>query len=220
MSRPPSQKGTSVLPVVLALKQHPDRKKLVPAHLWKYFDEPVLVSGWYPERDYFSLLTALVKTIDPDTIGGDMWRYFAKFSTQRDIGGEEVKAAADDKAESAGVYRSFAAGEKLDPEGFFRRAMRLWSQYHDTGRLEIVGGRKATNAVVMRLTGFVIPIEGFVRLQGYFLEEYGRLVGIEVLSSVTHSTASGEPFCQWEHQLGRTPETEAYVASLPNFAGR
>jgi hypothetical protein len=209
-----------VLPVVLALKQRPDRKELVPPELWKYFDEPVLVSAWYPERDYWVLITALVKTIDPAAVGGDVWRYFARFSAKRDIGGQEVRAARADKAESAGIYRSFATEGAMDPKSFFRRAVRLWSQYHDTGRLTIVGGRRETNDVVMRLTEFVIPIEGFVRLQGYYLEEYGRLVGIDVSSSVTRSTANNDAFCEWEHQLAPSQATEAYVASLPGWPGR
>jgi hypothetical protein len=54
-----------MLPVVLALKAHPDRHRLVPKQLWRYFDDHILVSGWYPERDYFVLVEALVKTIDP-----------------------------------------------------------------------------------------------------------------------------------------------------------
>jgi hypothetical protein len=204
-----------VLPVVLALKQHPDGRKLVPSRLWKYFDEHLLVSGWYPERDYWVLIAALVKTIDPAAVGGDVWRYFAKFSAQRDIGGQDVRAAGGDRAESAGVYRNFATLDATDLESFFRRAARLWSQYHDTGRMEISGGRPETNSVVMRLGGFVIPIEGFVRLQGYYLEEYGRLVGVDVESTVTRSTARGDTFCEWEHRLVRGPRTEAYVASLP-----
>lgn len=215
MSRPPSQKGTSVLPVVFALKQHPDRQKLVPRQLWKYFDEPVLVSGWYPERDYWVLIAALVKTIDPAAVGGDVWRYFAQFSAQRDVGGHELKAAPGDTGGSAGVYRSFGSVGVSDPAGFFRRATRLWSQYHDTGRMEITGGRPEANVVVMRLHGFVIPLEGFVRLQGYYLEEYARLVGIDLSSTVTRSTASNDPYCEWEHRLARTPEATAYVASLP-----
>ena len=48
LGRVPSQKGVSVLPVVIALKRHPDGRKLVPPRLWKYFDEHLVVSGWYP----------------------------------------------------------------------------------------------------------------------------------------------------------------------------
>jgi hypothetical protein len=141
--RVPSQKGVSVLPVVVALKRHPDGRKLVPERLWKYFDEHLVVSGWYPERDYWV------------------------------------------------------------------------RQYHDTGRMEVTGGSAETNSVFMRLSGFVIPLEGFVRLQGYYLDEYGRLVGMELRSKVTLSTARGDKFCEWEHQLVRSPATEAFVRSLP-----
>ncbi|HMI94314.1 MAG TPA: hypothetical protein VK509_23240 [Polyangiales bacterium] len=204
-----------MLPVVLALKDHPDCRKLVPAHLWKYFDEPLLISGWYPERDYWVLIEALVKSIDPRQLGGDVWRYFATFSAQRDIGGQELKAAPGDTASNKGVYRTYSSGDAADPASFFGRVVRLWSQYHDSGRLEISGGRRDINAVMMRLIGFVIPLEGFVRLQGYYLEEYGRLVGFELTSSVTRSTALGDPFCEWEHRLARTPASQAYVASLP-----
>src|SRR5687767_7297895 len=95
MRREPCQKGTSVLPVVLALKGHPERHRLVPERLWKYFDEHMVVSGWYPERDYFALVDALVKTIDPKAIGGDVWRYFAVFSVKNDIEGAETTAAGN-----------------------------------------------------------------------------------------------------------------------------
>jgi hypothetical protein len=213
LERPPSQKGTSVLPVVLALKEHPDAKKLVPPHLWKYFDEHILVSGWYPERDYWVLIGALAKALGPATTGGDVWRYFAKFSAQRDIAGQPSRAATAANAAPVGVYRQFASVE--DPASFFVRATRLWQQYHDTGRMELAGGCTRTNTIVMRLMGFVIPMEGFVQLQGYYLEEYGRLVGIELVSTVTRSTARKDPYCEWEHRLARTPETEAYVASQP-----
>jgi hypothetical protein len=199
----------------MALKQHPHGRRLVPAHLWKYFDEPVLVSGWYPERDYWVLIEALVKVTDPATVGGDVWRYFAKLSARNDVGGQQVSGTSVDTSGHRGVYRNFATVGELDPPSFFRRAARLWSQYHDSGRFEVVGGRVETNGVVMRLIGFVIPIEGFVRLQGYYLEEYGRIIGLELQSTVTRSTANGDTFCEWEHRLARTPETEAYVASLP-----
>jgi len=220
MSRPPSQKGTSVLPVVVALKQHPECKKLVPESLWKYFDEPVIVSGWYPERDYWVLISALVSTINPADVGGDVWRYFAKFSAERDIGGKKVvRAGSGDTASAAGIYRTYAAVGRDDIETFFKRSTRLWSQYHDTGIMEIAGGRPATNAVLMRLSGFNIPIAGFVRLTGYYVEEYARLVGIELRCTVERSTANRDPCCEWDLRLARTPDTEAYVASLPPLRG-
>jgi hypothetical protein len=81
--------------------------------------------------------------------------------------------------------------------------------------MQICAGRVKTNGVIMRLVGFDIPLEGFVRLQVYYLEEYGRLAGVELESKVTRSTARGSPYCEWEHVLARTPVSEAYVASLP-----
>jgi hypothetical protein len=213
LPREPCQKGTSVLPIIAALKAHPDREKLVPEPLWKYFSDHLLVSGWYPEKDYFILLEALVKTIDPKTTGGDVWRYFAKFSVKRDIAGTDAGRGAGQQ-EAKGVYRNFATGTG-DPEQLFKRGVRLWSQYHDTGTMRISGGRARTNSVFMQLIGFHIPIDGFVRLQGYYLEEFGRLVGVDLESTVTKSTARGARYCEWEHELAGTTASEAYVASLP-----
>jgi hypothetical protein len=82
----------------------------------------------------------------------------------------------------------------------------------------ILGGRTQANSVVVRLVGFDIPIEGFVKLQGYYLEEFARMIGLELESNVTRSTARGDPFCEWEYRLARTSASERYVASLPALA--
>jgi hypothetical protein len=74
LDREPCQKGTAILPVVEALKAYPDRKRLVPEPLWKYFDDHIVISGWYPERDYFVLIEALAKIVDSKVAGGDVWR--------------------------------------------------------------------------------------------------------------------------------------------------
>ena len=211
MPRVPSQKGTSFLPVVEALKRRPDCRTLVPERLWKYFDAPLLVSGWYPERDYWSFVQALVNVLESES-GGDVWRGFAKFSALRDIGGKETRGSV---ATPTGVYRTYASGDASDPEKFFRRAVKLWAQYHDTGTMELLGGDAGTNSVFLRLVGFQIPIEGFVRLQGYYLEEFGSLVGIEIDATVVKSTARGDPLCEWQFVLGRNERSEAFVASLP-----
>jgi hypothetical protein len=219
VTREPRQKGTSVLPVIAQLKTHPDRRTLVPEPLWKYFDDHLLISAWYPEEDYFTLLQALVKTIDPKSVGGDVWRFFARFSVQRDIAGADGSGGgpteAKGPAESKAVYRNFASDMSDDPGQLFRRATKLWSQYHDSGSLQLVGARARTNSAFVQLTGFHIPIEGFVRLQGYYLEEFGRLSGVELTSKVTRSTARGHELCEWEYTLARTPASEAFVASVP-----
>lgn len=212
VSREPCQKGTSFLPVVQALKAHPLRDKVVPAPLHRYFDEHIVVSGWYPEKDYFVLLEALTKVLDAKVTGGDVWRYFARFSVQRDVAGSDSTGGVSSK--SRGVYRNFGAAT-CDPAQLFRRGTKLWSQYHDSGTMRICGRRNLTGAVVMQLTGFHIPLDGFVWLQGYYLEELGRVVGVELSSRVTRSTARGSLYCEWEHLLSRTPESDSYIASLP-----
>jgi hypothetical protein len=213
VSRPPSQKGTSVLPVVQALKRNPNAWNFLPPSLWKYLDDPISVAEWYPERDYWILLEALVKTLDAAALGGDVFRYFARFSVQVDIGGRSLNDSGGARSPAKGLYSDF--GNVTGPADLFRRAARLWTEYHDTGRMEVVAGVPDRNVVVVRLLDFVVPIEGFVRLQGYYLEEYARLVGLEVSATVIRSTARRDPHCEWEFALVRTPATEAYVASLP-----
>jgi hypothetical protein len=216
VSRPPSQRGISVLPVVQALKKNLDAWNFLPPSLWRYLDDPIQVFDWYPERDYWVLLEALVKTLDPETVGGDAFRYFARFSVQLDIGGRRPKGGKT-RSPATGVHSAFAVAS--DPRSFFRRAELLWSEYHDTGRIEIAGRRAGRNTVVLRLLDFVIPIEGFVRLQGYYLEEYARLVGFELSATVIRSTVAGDPYCEWDCALARTPATEEYVVSLPPVKG-
>jgi hypothetical protein len=191
---------------------------LLPPSLWRYLDDPIQVHDWYPERDYWVLLEALVKTLDPNIAGGDPFRYFARFSVQLDIGGRRPKGVRGTPSPATGFHSAFAVA--TDAPSFFRRAELLWSEYHDTGRVELAGGRPERNLVVLRLLDFFIPVEGFVRLQGYFLEEYARLIGFELSATVSRSTAQGDRYCEWECTLGRTPETEMYVTSLPPVRGR
>jgi hypothetical protein len=157
-------------------------------------------------------IEALVKVMERE-VGGDVWRGFAKFSALRDIGGKETKGSTT--SGPVGVYKSYASGDASDPEKFFRRAVKLWGQYHDTGAMDLAGGDLANNSVFLRLSGFHIPLEGFVQLQGYYLEEFGHLIGIELASQVIRSTARGDALCEWECILGRSPQNETFVASLP-----
>lgn len=212
MAREPCIKGTAVVPLVLALKNLPSPRDVVPRTLWKYLDEHIVVSGWYPERDVFQLLEALVKTIDPQQVGGDVWHFLGTVSAQRDIGGSQSQIPEENRVVGQGLYRHYAhSGEDVD--SFMKRALRLWSQYHDTGTMEIRGARVATNTVVLRLVGFQIPVEGYVRLQVGYTEEYGRLVGIPLHGKVVRSTAKGDPFCEWDYTFERTPASEAYIRS-------
>jgi hypothetical protein len=200
--------------LVLALKNLPNHRELVPRHLWKYLDEHIVVSGWYPERDVFELLEVLVGAIDPAQVGGDAWRFLGIVSAQRDIGGSQSQIPIANRVGSQGLYRSYGRDAQEDAHLFIKRAVKLWSQYHDTGTMEIRGGRAATNTLVVRLIGFQIPIDGYVRLQVAYTEEYGRLVGVPLEGRVVRSTARGDPFCEWDYTFERTAATEAFIRSL------
>lgn len=156
----------------------------------------------------------LVGTVDPSAVGGDVWRYFGMISAQRDIGVTQELIAEESRLTIQGVYRHFAKGDKGNVAGFVRRALTLWPQYHDTGTMEVCGGRAATNSMFVRLTGFSIPLEGYIRLQVAYTEEYGRLSGIPITGKVVRSTAKGDPFCEWEYTFGRNDQTEAFVRGL------
>ena len=215
-SREPHAKGTSLLPLVVALKALPNREEIVPKKLWKYFDTPIMVSGWYPERDFFVLIEAFVGTMDPALVG-DPWVFIGVTSAQRDIGGSQ-ESLPEELRVSEGLYKRFAG--EADVEVFMKRGAKLWEQYHDTGKIELLGGRTTTNSVVVRLRGFAIPVEGYLRLNIAYTEEYGRLVGIDIKGKILRSTARGDPFCEWEYTLGRTPASEAFIASLPPLPER
>ncbi len=216
--REPKTKGTSFLPLVVGLKNLPNWREIVPKALHGYFEEPLIVSGWYRERDYFTLLEALVGAMDPAAAGGDAWRFFGIAAAQRDIGGSEDQALQESRVRP-GLYQSFRTAGPSDISLFVKRASMLWEQYHDTGKIVIHGGRRRSNSLVSRLSGFSIPVDGYLRLQVAYTEEYARLVGIEVKGAVTRSTARGDPFCEWEYTFARTPASEAYIASLPPLPG-
>lgn len=212
-SREPNTKGTSLLPLVVALKNLPNWREIVPEPLWTYFEGPIIVSSWYPERDYFTLIETLVGTVDPQAVGGDVWRFFGITAAQRDIGGTENTLPKEARVRP-GLYQSFKTEGPAEIGQFVKRAIMLWDQYHDTGKMVIHGGRRTTNSLVARLIGFAIPVHEYLVLQAAYTEEYARLVGIGMHGAVTRSTARGDPFCEWEYTFARTPASEAYIASL------
>lgn len=216
--REPNSKGAAFPPLIAALKNLPNWEEIVPTALRKYFEEPVLASGWYPERDYFTLLEALVRALEPQAPGADVWHFFGVTAAQRDIGGCQDQLPEEVRVRQ-GLYQSFKSGGPADVGTFVKRAIMLWDQYHDTGEVVIHGGRRTTNSIFVRLIGFVVPVEGYLRLQAAYTEEHARLVGIELYGAVTRSTARGDPFCEWKYTFARTPASEAYVASLPEVPG-
>ncbi len=208
-------KGTCIAPIVAVLRSHPQRAALVPKHLSKYFEQPVLVSGWYPNDEYFELLEILSNAFERKRFGGDPWVRMGSAAAQRDLAGvqdidEEMRTV------QGGVYRKYARVED-GIEGFFRRAAKIWSQYHDTGHYEIVGRMPGHAAVVRRMVGFQAPVVGYARLQGAYLQEYAGLVGIEMRVSVLHNAAEGAPHSEWLCELDASEATSAYLGALAAY---
>jgi hypothetical protein len=214
-------KGTCIAPIVAVLRLHPQRDTIVPKHLAKYFDQPVLVSGWYPNDEYFELLQLLSKAFDRKHFGGDPWIRMGVSAAQRDIAGVPDrdmpgKAEGDLRTSQVGVYKQYGAMER-GVEGFFQRAAKIWSQYHDTGRYETVGRIPGRTAIVRRMVGFQSTVSGYARLQGAYVEEYARLVGVPMSVSVLRNSAQGDPYSEWLCDLEPSDEARGYVSTHADY---
>ncbi len=209
-------KGTCIAPIVAALRSHPKRDALVPKHLSKYFEQPVLVSGWYPNDDYFQLLEIVANAFERRQFGGDPWVRMGTAAAQRDIAGVQ-DVGEHMRIAQGGVYKKYGRVEG-GIAGFVQRAAKIWSQYHDTGHYEIVGRIPGRTAFVRRMVGFHATVAAYARLQGAYVEEYARLVGLEMKVSVLCNTAQGDPHSEWVCDLKPSEETSAYLDSLADYA--
>ena len=214
-AREPKHKGVGLLPVVRALRNVRGARELVQGDLWRYLEQPILASGWYPERDYDILIQALASTVDPRRVGGNVWSYFGRVAAQRDLAGTEDDVPERSRTNAAGLYRRFLEGEGADPGVFFQRLAKIWQLYHDSGRLEFARRRSARATVVARLNGFKYSVQGLVDLQTGYLAEFARLAGARMTVKLVRSTASGDPFCEWEFAIERTPALEQWLLALP-----
>lgn len=210
----PRHKGVGLLAVVKALKANPHVRDSVPSELQHYLTDSILVTGWYPERDYNVLLELLVRGVDRKLVVGDVWRYFGKLAAQRDIAGEQKNIPAASRTESAGVYRRFGDGDPHDVAGLFARVVTMWSLYHDTGKLSVARHASEPSTVVMRLTGFQFPCRGHLELQAGFMEEYARLVGTRITGSLTRSHFDGAKLVEWHYQVQHNSATLASISTL------
>jgi hypothetical protein len=203
-----------MLAVVRALKANERAQALVPATLLHYLTDPILPSGWYPERDYDVLIDALARSVDPAAVGGNAWLAFGRIGAQRDIAGMQEKVPPESRTEIAGVYRKLGDGVPGDIVGMFARLTKLWSMYHDSGTISV--GRHASDeaVVVSRLTDFRFPSRGPAELQTGYSVEFARLLGIKLEGKLSRLKTDGEPHCEWHYRVQATPENLAMVASL------
>ena len=99
--------------------------------------------------------------------------------------------------------------------GFFSRSAKGSQVYHDTGTMTVERSKVDDCTVIARLTGFQFPIRGLVDLQSAYLVEFARLMGIKITVRLRRSTAEGDPYCEWEYRVERSPAAVASLARLP-----
>jgi hypothetical protein len=210
----PRFKGTGLLPVVKALRLHPSGPSSVPIALRHYLDDYVVSGGWYPEQDYFALVQVLAELIRRDGRLMDVWEYFGKTSAQRDLAGMQMLVPERSRLDEVGAYRGFINNEATSVYSMFVRTSKLWSMYHDTGRM--TAGRTLLPSVVsVRLFDFKFPARGLLELQTAYMCEYARLAGNSLSGRVSHSTIAGDPFCEWEYTCEPTEDVLQSIAQLP-----
>lgn len=209
----PKHKGVGVLAIVEGLKATPAAQRHLPEALKHYLSEPILPSGWYPERDYNVLIEALA--LGTGRRGGDVWRTFGRLAAQRDIAGEQQEIPERQRVKTAGVYRSFRDKDSHDLAGMFQCLERLWRLYHDSGRLNVVRATDDRSSVLVRIVGFHFPLRGLLDVQTGYIAEYARLVGFRVDVRLTRSANAGDPFYEWRCSVEPTAQYVAALAALP-----
>jgi hypothetical protein len=176
-------KGSAMLNAVKALRANKDAaRKLLPTRLYRYLDERIMASSWYPEDEQLELIRALAQIL-PDVVpeaSKGVYEFMGRFTAQADLGG---------------LYsHMIRPGNAV---GSLRRGITLWRTYHDTGtmkthfpgpgmaRLELRGYEGASSEMCRLLTGW-----------------YGEMVrmtgarDVEIVESLC--VDRGDALCQWE----------------------
>jgi hypothetical protein len=118
---PARAKGTAIIQMIKALKSFPNQgRTLLPARLHHYLEGRILISNWYPEADYFEIISAVAKAYAPRM--SDPWETLGRLSAQRDL---------------STVYRALCRpAPLLVALEWVREVFRM---YHDSGRFVIEG---------------------------------------------------------------------------------
>jgi hypothetical protein len=199
----------------MALRANPQTHKHVPERLQHYLSDPILPSGWYPEKDYNVLIGGLALGLDRRIKGSDVWSYFGRTCVQRDIAGEQGSIPARSHVKTAGVYRTFAENNPDGLAGFFQRLERIWRLYHDSGRMTVARAADDACTVVVRVLNFNFPFRGLVDVQTAFFHEYARLLGFRLEARLSRSVTDGDLCCEWLSRAEPTPENLGSLATLP-----
>jgi len=211
----PRQKGVGLLPIVQALRGHPQAHALIPHSLQHYLTSKVLPSAWYPELHCEELLDVLARTLESKGTTRDVWSFFGRVAAQRDLAGMQHEVSPPARIDSAGVYRKIGTASEVDVAGLFLRASKLWQLYHDTGEMLFARSPLSDCSVVTRLVGFRFVNRGALALHAEYMVEYGRLAGIKLRARVTRSTFDGATCCEWSYTTEPTEHNIAALHALP-----
>jgi hypothetical protein len=178
-------KGTALVPAVKFVRKN--REKMEP-----YLDDVarrlasarILPGSWYPVEDVTHILEAICKFL-----GGSLAHSMEMLGTY---------CAEEDLN---GLYAHLITPG--DPSRSFRRAVMLWPNYQDTGRLACIIPDPARPCVIIRLKGYLQTIPYCAAVAG-MARVVARLTGVEKTFKVrqTHCTLLGDSFCEFEAVWG------------------
>jgi hypothetical protein len=215
----PRHKGTGLLPVVKALKLAPSGPSAVPASLQYYLDDYyVVTSEWYPEEDYNVLIQILADIVQKSGRVSDVWEYFGKAAAQRDLMGQQTLVPRSSRIPNAGAYRNFIGNETTSAYSMFVRLTKLWSMYHDTGKMTAARSGSDARLVHVRVSDFKFPSRGLVELQMAYFCEYARLTGNSVTGRIVSASSEGAPVTEWAYVCANTKDVVDSIAQLPLLA--
>ena len=206
-------KGTGVFPVVTALKAHPRGPQSVPAALRDYLTRSMVATEWYPQADLDALMQCLADVLEREGMR-DVWDYFGRTAAQRDLKGSQAAIPTERRVKTAGLYRPFA-GDEVTIATLFNRMGKLWTLYHDAGR--VLAWRTASDEarVIVRLLDYHLADAKLARMLLAYSCEYGRILGIEITGRVVRITGEGAPFNEWEYSCEATRQNLESLALLP-----
>jgi hypothetical protein len=195
MAKPMQAKGIAVVGTVAAMKANEElfRRRLRP-ELLRYLDEPIHLSGWYPMEEYLELMRALAITLDPKSMGGDVYRALGIIGAKRDLQGNQTPVPEDQRVERAGLYRSTLDNE-LSLSSRIRRALWLRSLYYSSGHYE--ARRSGERSLRLLLCDFPVVSSELCRIgTGYLIEVFRAPPKGWV--DKTSCRAHGAEECAWE----------------------
>jgi hypothetical protein len=214
-ARVPMYKGIGFLPVVSALNGHARGPRAVPAELKHYLDDGVVITQWYPERDFIALCQCLADVLEADGMP-NVWSYFGTVAAERDLKGAQDRIPAERRVRLAGAYRLFTANEVVSVTIWMQRLRQLWPLYHDTGHMVVGRIKGGACEAVLRLCGYPAPLpSNYVLLHTVYFSEYARFLNLNASLRFAQTTPGVAPISEWQLICEDGPELRRELEALP-----